>query len=160
MRFSEYTAEKVRTLYPSAAELRKQWSNPDARAEIINLLEERGINFDELAAATNQPNADPFDLLCHVAYNAPLRTRRERAERLRSEQQNFFERYAPQARLILEELLEKYAKHGTAQFLVPDVLKVPPISEHGNVIEIGKLFGGTDRLRTAINQLQTLLYAA
>ncbi len=160
VRFSEYTAEKVKTLYPSAAELREQWSNPKRRAEIINLLEERGINFDELAAATNQPNADPFDLLCHVAYNAPLRTRRERAERLRRERQDFFERYAPQARAILEELLEKYAEHGTAQFVVPDVLKVPPISERGNVIEISRLFGGTDQLRGAINQLQTLLYAA
>lgn len=160
VRFSEYTAEKVKTLYPSAAELREQWSNPERRAEIINLLEERGINFDELAAATNQPNADPFDLLCHVAYNAPLRTRRERAERLRRERQDFFERYAPQARAVLEELLEKYAEHGTAQFVVPDVLKVPPISERGNVIEISRLFGGTDQLRGAINQLQTLLYAA
>jgi len=160
VRFSEYTAEKVKTLYPSAAELREQWSNPERRAEIINLLEERGINFDELAAATNQPNADPFDLLCHVAYNAPLRTRRERAERLRRERQDFFERYAPQARAVLEELLEKYAEHGTAQFIVPDVLKVPPISERGNVIEISRLFGGTDQLRGAINQLQTLLYAA
>lgn len=160
VRFGEYTAEKVKTLYPSAAELRAQWSNPEARAEIINLLEKRGINFDELAAATNQPNADPFDLLCHVAYNAPLRTRRERAERLRREQQDFFERYAPQARAILEELLEKYAEHGTAQFVVPDVLKVPPISERGNVIEISRLFGGTENLRGAINQLQTLLYAA
>ena len=65
---------------------------PSSVREILRGLEERGIDFDELAAATNHPEADPFDLLCHLAFNAPLRTRRERAERLRREQKDFFER--------------------------------------------------------------------
>jgi len=158
--FSDYTAEKVRTLYPSAADVRKRWADPEGRASIIAMLEERGISFDELAAATSQPDADPFDLLCHVAFNAPLRTRRERADRVRREKKDFFERYGADARSILNELLEKYAEHGTAQFIIPEVLEVPPISEHGNVIEIVKLFGGTAELKAAVNELQNLLYAA
>jgi type I restriction enzyme R subunit len=160
VRYTDYTAEKVRTLYPSASELRERWAAPEQRAEIIARLEERGIGFDELAAASGQPDADPFDLLCHVAFNAPLRTRRERADRLRREEKDFFDQYSPGARAVLEELLEKYAEHGTAQFVIPDVLKVPPISERGNVMEIATLFGGPDRLRQAVSQLQTLLYAA
>ena len=77
VKFSEYAAEKVRTLYPSAADLRKQWADPTMRAEIISKLEERGIDFDQLRSSSNQPDADPFDLLCHLAFNGPLRTRRE-----------------------------------------------------------------------------------
>ncbi len=46
------------------------------------------------------------------------------------------------------------------QFSLPEVLKVPPISHHGNVAEIIGNFGGTDQLRNAVNQLQSLLYAA
>ena len=46
------------------------------------------------------------------------------------------------------------------QFTLPDVLKVPPISQHGNVTEIIGKFGGADQLRNAVNQLQLLLYAA
>jgi len=95
-----------------------------------------------------------------VAYNAPLRTRRERADRLRQEEQVFFEHYGPEARGVLNDLLEKYAEHGTTQFTIPDVLKVPPISERGNVSEIVRFFGGRERLREAVTQLQTLLYAA
>ena len=110
--------------------------------------------------AANQPNADPFDLLCHLAYNAPIRSRRERVDRLRKEEKAFFEKYGPEARGILDDLLEKYAEHGTAQFVIPEVLKVPPISERGNVVEIANLFGGPDRLKEAVNQLQALLYAA
>ena len=123
-------------------------------------LAERGIDFEELAEATNQPDADPFDLLCHVAFNAPLRTRRERADRLRQDKKDFFDQYGPEAKAILQELLEMYAEHGTAQFAIPEVLKVPPISAHGNVIEIAACFGGPDPLREAVHQLQTLLYAA
>jgi len=159
VKFTDYTAEKVRTLYPSAIELRRRWENPEQRSEVIALLEERGISFEELASAANQPEADPLDLLCHIAYNAPLRTRRERADRLRKDKKDFFDQYGPEAKIILSELLDKYADYGTAQFIIPDVLKVPPISDHGNVIEIDGFFGGPEKLRDAVNQLQTLLYA-
>ncbi len=160
LKFTDYAAEKVRTLYPSAPELRQKWANPSERSEIIDKLAQRGISFDELAETAKQPDADPFDLLCHVAFNAPLRTRRERAQHLREERKDFFDQYGPEARAILNELLDKYAEYGTAQFVLPDVLQIPPISERGNVIEIAKMFGGSEKLRDAVNQLQTLLYAA
>ena len=160
VKFTDYTAEKMRTLCPTAIELRRRWENSEQRSEVIALLEERGIDFEELASATNQPEADPFDLLCHIAYNAPLRTRRERADRLRKDKKDFFDQYGPEAKVILNELLDKYSDYGTAQFIIPDVLKVPPISNHGNVIEIANLFGGPEKLKEAVNQLQTLLYAA
>lgn len=160
VKYSEYAAEKVRTLFTGAIRMREKWANPRERAEIIAQLEERGINFDELAETAGQPEADPFDLLCHLAFNAPLRTRRERAERLRRDRKDFFDQYGPEAHAILDELLEKYATHGTAQFVVPDIFKVPPISERGNVLEIANYFGGAEQLRDAVNQLQTLLYAS
>ncbi len=159
VKYSEYAADKVRTLFPGAIRMREQWANPRERTEVIRQLEERGINFNELADSVGQPEADPFDLLCHIAFNAPLRTRRERAERLKHDRKDFFDHFSPEARAILEELLEKYSQHGTAQFVVPDILKVPPISERGNVIEIAGYFGGAKKLREAVNELQTLLYA-
>ena len=63
----------------------------------------------------------------------------------------------PEAKAVLNDLLEKYAEHGTAQFLIPDALKVPPISERGNVIEIASLFGGPEKLKEAVSDLQALL---
>ena len=157
---TDYTAESVRTLYPSSAELRQRWADPEGRAEVVARLAGRGISFEQLAEETNQPEADPLDLLCHVAFNAPLRTRRERAERVRREKQDFFDRYGAEARAVLNDLLDKYAEHGTAQFAIPDVLEVPPISQRGNVIEIANYFGGVAGLRDAVRELQQLLYAA
>lgn len=160
VKYTDYTADSVRTLFPSVIELRKKWADPSSRSEIIERLEERGIDFESLAEVTKQPNADPFDLLCYVAFNSPLRTRRERAERVRRERKEFFEKYGVEARAILEELLEKYAEHGTTQFAIPDILKVRPISGHGNEIEISNKFGGALKLREAVNELQSILYAA
>lgn len=160
VRYTDYAAEKVRTLCPTAPELRAQWADPAKRSEIIRRLEERGVSFAELAEAAQQPDADPFDLLCHLAFNAPLRTRRERAQRLRETRKDFFDRFGPEARQILEELLEKYAEHGDAQFVLPDVLHVPPLSAHGTVPDIVKIFGGAEQLRSAVTELQAQLYAA
>ncbi len=160
VQFSDYAAERVRTLYPAAIDLRRAWEDSGGRAAVIAELAERGIDFETLAQQAKQPDADPFDLLCHLAYNAPFRSRRERADRVRREEVAFFERYSPGARAVLEALLEKYAHHGASLFDVPAVLKVPPISDRGNVLEIAQIFGGSQALREAIAQLQTLLYVA
>jgi type I restriction enzyme R subunit len=71
----------------------------------------------------------------------------------------FFDEYGPKAREVLAALLDKYADHGTAQFALPAILQVPPISAQGNVMEIAAAFGGAERLRGAVERLQSLLYA-
>ena len=160
VRYADYAAESVRLIVPSAPELRRRWAEPAQRTEIIDALRLRGIDFTELAESTGQPEADPFDLLCHLAFNAPLRTRRERALVLKRERPDFWQRFEPEARQLLEELLEKYAEHGDAQFVLPDVLRVPPINAHGQPAEIIQLFGGAGQLRAAVTDLQNLLYAS
>jgi type I restriction enzyme R subunit len=160
VKFTDYTSQKVRDMYPSAAELRSKWSDAEERAAIISSLEERGITFEEMAVAANQPDADPFDLLCHIAYNAPLRTRRERAQLVRQEKKDFFDEFGPDARAVLDDILEKYVEYGTAQFQIPEILKVPPISQRGTVTDIIRLFGGAEHLRQALQKMQQYLYAA
>jgi type I restriction enzyme R subunit len=160
VRYTDYAGEKVRDLVSSSHALRDTWTNLTKRGQLIEQLEERGISFADLADQIGRPEADPFDLLCHLAFNAPLRTRRERAQRLRAERKDLFEKYGPEARQILDELLEKYAEHGDAQFKLPDALHIPPINEHGNPAEIIQLFGGVEELRHAVNELQSQLYVA
>jgi type I restriction enzyme R subunit len=157
--FIEYTSETVQSLWTSAAELRSRWSKAEERTAIIEALEQRGITIDQLIESAKQPDADPFDLLCNLAFNAPIRTRRERAELLRKGRRDFWEIFKPEARDILNEILDKYIDYGAAQFKIPDILKVPPISKHGNILEIAEKFGGPDILRNAIHNMQALLYA-
>ncbi|MDD4061146.1 MAG: DEAD/DEAH box helicase family protein [Kiritimatiellae bacterium] len=158
--FRDYTGEVVRSLFVDVADFRHGWTDPDRRAEILRALEGKGINVVEAGEAFGNPDADPFDLLCHIAWNAPVLTRKERAARLRRKTPTFFDAFGEQARQILDTLLEKYAEHGPSEFAIPDSLKVPPLSEIGNVAEIIRCFGGADELRAAVAKLQELLYAA
>jgi type I restriction enzyme R subunit len=160
VKYTDYAADCIRSLAPTSAVLRSWWADADRRKEIIDALAQRGVSFDELLSQTEQRDADPFDLLCHLAFNAPLRTRRERAQRVLHDRKDFFEKFSGEARQVLEELLDKYAEHGDAQFVLPDVLRVPPISSHGNTREIIHLFGSSDQLRNAVTELQGLLYGA
>ena len=157
---TDYTGEKVRTLYPNATDFRRDWLDPDQRLLVVEELLERGIDVESLAETLDKPEADPFDLLCHLAYNAPLRSRRERADRVRHDEAAFFAQYGPDARDILDALLEKYAEHGEAQFRLPDALEVTPLDRFGNVIEIAGRFGGAAKLKEAVVELTQLLYAA
>lgn len=159
-KYTEYATDAVRSLFPNAAELRNQWKNMEMRKDIITKLEERGVVLKDLLARLNMEDADPFDLICYLAYNSPLRTRRERAEALKKDREDFFSNYSEEAREILMELLDKYADYGLAQFKIPDVLKLSPIEKHGNIKEIATIFGGPEELIKAIERLQSELYAA
>lgn len=160
VQYTDYTAETVRTLWRDPDDLRAQWQAANSRAEVLGELAQRGIEFDRLAESAKAPDADPFDLLCHLAFNAPLRTRRERAERLRRDKRDLFDAYGPEARVILSDLLDKYAEHGVDQLRLPQALQIPPISERGNVGEIAAIFGGAERLMDAVATLERELYAA
>ena len=71
-----------------------------------------------------------------VAGNKTRRRPQKRADQVRKDKKDFFTKLGPKARAILNELLDNYSEHGAAQFVIPDVLKVPPIFDRGNVIEI------------------------
>lgn len=159
VQYTDYTATKVRTLFRSADELQDQWANPLTREVLLHALEAQGVTFEALAEAVHQPEADPLDLLCHVAFHTPVRTRRERAARVKGQEQAFFARYGEKARTILNSLLDQYAEHGPEQLTIPHALQIPPISQYGNVLEIASLFGGPLPLKEAVDRLQTLIYA-
>jgi len=76
------------------------------------------------------------------------------AEALRREQKGFFDGYAPKAHQVLNDIPEKYIDDGVAQFQIPEKLKAPPIFDRGTVMEIAALFGGAEKLRTAVSEMQ------
>jgi len=117
------------------------------------------IDLDHLARLTHHADADPLDLLLNVAYNAPLVSRRERAARLRQTKPNFFNTFTPAARAVLDQLLDKYADFGLKELGdLRVVLHVPPFDRYGTVTEIAALFGGPVQLKSAVEQMETLLY--
>ncbi|MFZ6029589.1 MAG: type I restriction-modification enzyme R subunit C-terminal domain-containing protein [Chloroflexota bacterium] len=159
MQFTGYVTENVRRLNLSADHLRQAWGLPQQRNEIIEQLRCFGIDPAHLAAVTYHEEADTLDLLLHVAYNAPLVSRRQRAEQLRQKKANFLNTFTPAARQILDELLEKYADYGVSQFDdLSGLLRIQPFAGHGSPSEIYALSGGAAKLVQAVDALQKGLY--
>lgn len=158
VQLTDYTGEKVKMMYRSPEDLAGAWADPRSRADILAELEERGIDFEMLTEQSGKPDADPFDLLCHIAFERPLLTRRERAEKLKHNHQDFFDQYGDDARAILSALVDNYTMNGIDEFKMPTALQNPPIADFGNTQEIAARFGGIDKLGQAVNRLQTLLY--
>ena len=160
VKYTEYSGRAVRTLYPTREALQSAWANPDTRTEVMRELIERGISFEELASSSEQPDADPFDLLCHLAWNAPLLTRRQRAELARRQTQDLFAQHGETAREILTLLLDRYIERGILQFsAVSELMKVQPFDRYGSPSEIAtRHFGGVRGMKDAISRLQSALY--
>ena len=159
--YADYVADEVRRLFPDPSALRTNWGYRAGRAEVVEALARRGISLGELAEATGMNEADPFDILVHLAWNTPLLSRFERTRRLRTEHRNFLDRFGPEARAVLDDLLDKYAEHGVTQLDDLRVLEVAPIPErHGTVLQIAEKFGGREQLHEAIAGLEELLYVA
>ena len=160
VRYTEYSGRAVRSLYPDSKGFQTDWANPDSRSDLLRELTERGISFEELAASSELPDADPFDLLCHLAWNAPLLTRRQRAEQARKSAQNLFSQHTETAREILSLMLDKYIERGIIQFnALSELMKVQPFEQYGTPTEIAnRHFGGIQGLKSAVSQLQSAIY--
>ncbi len=158
--YRDYVADTVRILYPDPNNLRTIWAGRVGRRDVIDTLSAHGIDADDLAERTGLVDADPLDLLIHLAWNEPLHSRFDRARWVRKEHADFFASFQPAARLALEELLQKYAEYGIGQLDDLKSLQVPPLSELGSPAEIAARFGSTEALRAAVSELQRLVYVA
>ena len=151
----DYTRKNVRTNYTSLDAFLKSWKRTDKKRAVIEELESHGVIFaaleDEVGAAF-----DPFDLVCHVAYDQKPLTRRERAENVRK--RNYFTEYGDLARKVLESLLDKYADTGPLDLENPAIITLDPIRRFGTASEIIRAFGGKPAYDQAVHTLTTQLY--
>jgi type I restriction enzyme R subunit len=152
----EEVAARCRTL----AELRAAWADRDKREALMRDLEAQNVSPELLARLLEAPDADAYDLLAHLAFNAPLVSRDERAKAFLNRNQDFLGRFRGKAREILELLVDKYRVWGIEEIAKPEVFRVRPLSEYGTFTAIVELFEGARNLRRAVDELQMRLYAA
>lgn len=155
---TDYTRRNVRNQYATLDEFLDAWSSANRKQAILDELAEQGVLIEELQEQIGQ-EFDPFDLLCHVAFDMPPLTRRERANNVKK--RNYFTKYSEQAQAVLNALLDKYADTGVANLENMDVLKIRPISDFGNPAYIvNRIFKGKKFFEQALQELEEALYAA
>jgi type I restriction enzyme R subunit len=151
----DYTKKTLRKRYASLTVFLKQWNSVERKQAIIEELEQEGVLLEPLADEVGK-DLDPFDLICHVAFDQPPLTRRERAENVRK--RDVFTKYGKQARAVLEALLQKYQDEGVTGLDDPQILKISPFDAMGTPIELLKTFGGRPGFEQAVHELQSALY--
>lgn len=151
----DYSRKTVRKAYASLDAFLTVWNDAEKKQAILEELAAKGVFLDELAEQVGR-DYDAFDLVCHIAFDAPPLTRKERAEKVKK--RNVFAKYGDKARAVLDALLQKYADSGITSVESLEILKVDPLTAHGTPVEIVKLFGGRDGYLAAIRDLETALY--
>ena len=151
----DFTKQKIEHSFKSLDDFLQRWNSADRKEALIEELKQQGVLVDELQEAVNK-ELDLFDIICHVAFDMPPLTRKERAENVKK--RNYFTKYGEQARKVLENLLDKYANEGIENLESMEVLRVPPFDEFGSVTQIIQLFGDKEKYLTAVKELEQQLY--
>ena len=152
----DYTRQAVRKDYASLDQFLLRWSKADRKAAILRELEDHGVFLAALSEEVGK-DFDPFDLICHIAFDQPPLTRRERAEQVKK--RNYFAKYGEQARKVLESLLEKYADTGIENIEDIKILTLDPFKDMGTASELVSAFGGKPAYIAALHELEQHLYA-
>ena len=152
----DYTRQTVRKDYASLDAFLRRWSQAERKASILLELQQHGVLLEPLAEEVGK-DFDAFDLICHVAFDQPPLTRRERAEQVKK--RNYFAKYSEQARQVLESLLEKYADTGIENIEDIKILTLDPFKDMGTASELVSVFGGKSAYLAALHELEDNLYA-
>jgi len=151
----DYSRKTVLKAYESLDDFLTVWNESERKQALLEELALKGVFLDELAEQVGY-DYDPFDLICHIAYDRPPLTRRERAEKVKK--RDHFAKYGEMARAVLEALLQKYTDSGIKSVESLEILKVDPFSTYGTPIEILNIFGGKPAYLAAISELEQALY--
>lgn len=157
----DYTRKALNKEFRSLDEFLQRWNSADKKQTIIEALANEGVFFEALAQEIGRESGkdfDPFDLVCHIAWDQPALTRKERAAQVKK--QNYFTRYGEQAQRVLQALLDKYADEGVGSIEETQILTIAPFTNFGTPIEIIRAFGGIDQYQSAVHELEQALYRA
>lgn len=151
----DFTKKGLTNHYASLDEFLRRWSESARKQAVLDELENEGLFLEPLLDEVGK-DLDPFDLICHVAFDRPPLTRKERADNVRK--RDVFSKYGEKARAVLEALLEKYQDQGVIALDDVRILQIPPLDSMGTPVQLVKEFGGKSGFEEAVQEMQRALY--
>lgn len=152
----DYTKESILGTYQTLENFIQTWNGEQKKEIIRNMLKEKGIDLELIKKDQNMTDVDDFDFICHIAFNQKPLTRRERAENVKK--RDIFGKYGEAAKEVINALLDKYAELGIYDIESTEILKQNPFTKYGKPSRIAALFGGNDKYRLALRELENELY--
>lgn len=151
----EYTKDNIVKEFKNINGFLERWTKTEKKQVLIEELAEQGILIEALKDEVGK-DMDVFDLICHIAFDKPPLTRKERAEQVIK--RDYFSKYEGKAKLVLEAVLHKYIESGVTSIEETSVLKLKPLSDLGSAVELVKAFGKRKDFEKAIKELEDQLY--
>ncbi|MGB0294685.1 MAG: type I restriction-modification enzyme R subunit C-terminal domain-containing protein [Flavobacteriaceae bacterium] len=144
-------------LFKDQEALKRQWANPKTREKLLQELEQMGYtdkHLDELKAVVKASHCDLYDVLAHLAFNATLIPRLNRAQRATVEIAD----YSKEQKEFLDFILSQYVEEGYSELAST---KLPQLLElrYGGVRDAIDVLGNPDAIKSSFEQLQQHLYA-
>ena len=152
----DYTKESILGTYQTLENFIQTWNEEQKKEVIRNMLKDLGIDLELIKKEQNMSDVDDFDFICHIAFNQKPLTRRERAENVKK--RDLFGKYGEAAKEVINALLDKYAELGIYDIESTEILKQNPFTKYGKPSRIAALFGGNDKYRAALRELENELY--
>ena len=153
---TDYTRQTINSTYATLDDFIMRWNQAERKAEIAEMMRERGIDLQALKHDQGMDDVDDFDFICHIAYGRKALTRKERAENVKK--RDVFHKYGPEAQKVLDALLEKYMNEGISQLENRKVLSLDPFRQMGSPATIARLFGGNQQYYDAVKELERNIY--
>ena len=151
----DYTKKNITKHFQTIDDFLNRWNQSDKKKAIVDELEEQGVFFEALKEEVGK-DFDPFDLICHIAFESKPLTRKERADNVKK--RNYFTKYSEKAQAVINNLLDKYTDDGLLTIESTEVLKLDPLNKLGTPIELVKAFGGKPQYTAALKELENELY--
>ncbi|WP_165731004.1 EcoAI/FtnUII family type I restriction enzme subunit R [Polaribacter sp. 20A6] len=151
----DYSKKNIEKEFSSLDDFIQKWNDSEKKEELIKELAEHGVLLEALREDVGL-DLDDFDLICHIAYDQPPLTRKERANNVRK--RNYFAKYSATAQRVLYSLLDKYEKEGITSIEQGSVLKVQPLSQMGSPVELVRAFGKKKDFDQAVKELENEIY--
>ena len=148
---------KLPDILQSEDDLRKLWSNPVTRSELLSKLERHGCSKDDLnklREVINEKNSDLYDVLQYIAFSKPAISRKERVDLA---QDNIYKFINKDQIEFIRFVLNNYIQYGIDELDVSNLSTI--ITAKYNSINQGqKELGSLDEIKDIFIDFQKYLY--
>ncbi len=151
----DFTKAALLKHFASLDDFLRRWKSEERKDAIVKELTSEGLPLDLISRELGI-DLDPFDLVCHIAFDRKPLTRQERADNVKK--RDVFGRYEGKARAVLDVLLAKYADEGVLNLDDTNVLRIPPANTLGTPVELVRAFGGKVAFEQAVHDMQDAIY--
>lgn len=158
--FIERLIGNAPNFFKTEEELRKVWSDPITRKELLARMEERGYTeqaFDKIKQILNAEDSDVFDVLQYIVYSNQNTNILSRQERVNKNKVLIFDNYDSRQNAFIEFVLQQYINNGVSELSderVSDLINLKYGSPANAQLELGEM----SEIRRVFCDFQQYLY--